>query len=148
MATSAIARSENPKDVIGSRKAPMSSVPTPVLMELGAAMLEGSCKYGRHNYRAIGVRASVYYDAIMRHMFAWWEGEDIDPESGIHHTVKAMACLAILRDAERNGKLNDDRPPPCKGGWVAEMNHQTEELLKKFPDPVAPYTHDRRTQPK
>ena len=52
---------------------------------------EGARKYGRHNYRVIGVRGSVYYDATLRHVTAWWEGEDLDPERGINHISKAIA---------------------------------------------------------
>jgi hypothetical protein len=33
-------------------------VSAPVLAEVGLGMLEGGHKYGRHNYRAIGVRAT------------------------------------------------------------------------------------------
>ena len=79
----------NPKDAIGVTKAPMSTVPAAVMLELGVAMLEGSCKYGRHNYRYAGVRASVYYDALMRHAMEWWEGTDIDSDSGLNHIIKA-----------------------------------------------------------
>jgi hypothetical protein len=61
----------NPKDACGIKKAPLSTVSGPVLMELGVSMLEGSLKYGRHNYRVAGVRASVYYDALQRHMVSW-----------------------------------------------------------------------------
>lgn len=58
----------NPKDSVGIRKAPMSTVSAVVMAEVGVAMLEGAAKYGRHNYRAVGVRASVYYDATLRHL--------------------------------------------------------------------------------
>src|SRR5690349_5453933 len=63
----------NPKDVIGIRKVPFSVLPTPVLWEAALGMMEGALKYGRHNYRAIGVRSSVYYDATQRHLTDWWE---------------------------------------------------------------------------
>ena len=89
----------NPKDAIGISKAPLSTVSAAVLMEVGVAMLEGASKYGRHNYRAAGVRASVYYDALMRHAMAWWEGEDLDPDSGMSHITKAITTLVVLRDA-------------------------------------------------
>src|SRR5258705_4867467 len=105
------AKDSNPKDAIGTRKVPFSTIPAQPLAELGLAMLEGALKYRRHNYRIAGVRASVYYDAMMRHITAWWEGEDIDPKSGLPHVIKAMACLVVLRDAAINNKLNDDRPP-------------------------------------
>jgi hypothetical protein len=109
-------------------------------------MLEGAAKYGRHNYRIAGVRASVYYDAAMRHLMAWWEGEDIDPDSGLPHVVKAMACFAVLRDAQINGKLNDDRPPLPRQGWVAELNKKAEELLAKYPEPKRAFTKDDKEE--
>lgn len=130
----------NPKDALGIKKAPLSCVPLPVLMELGIGMLEGACKYGRHNYRSIGVRASVYFDAVCRHLFAWWEGEDLDPDSGMPHVVKAMACLAVLRDAQIQGQYTDDRPPVSPEGWMQELNAKAAAILERYPDHVAPYT--------
>ncbi len=130
----------NPKDAIGSRKAGISTIPGQVMAELGLSMLEGACKYGRHNYRVSRVRSSVYYDAAFRHLAAWWEGEDIDPDSGLSHLVKAMACLAVLRDAQIQGMLNDDRPPASKPGWVAEMNNKAAEILDRYPEPKVPFT--------
>lgn len=119
----------NPKDAVGVAKAPLSTVPANVLAETGVAMLEGALKYGRHNYRQAGVRASVYYDALMRHIMAWWEGEDIDPDSGIPHIVKAIATLVVLRDADFRGMLEDDRPPRTEPFYPA-LN-QLVELLKE-----------------
>lgn len=114
----------NPKDAIGIRKAPMSALPMNVIAEMGAGLLEGAAKYGRHNYRGVGVRASVYFDATMRHLIAWWEGEDEDldtadldaegnpiPGTGMSHVAKALCSLAVLRDAQMQGKCTDDRPP-------------------------------------
>ncbi len=131
----------NPKDAVGIKKAPMSVVPAPVLLELGLAMMEGARKYGRHNYRAVGVRYSVYYDAAMRHLMAAWEGEDYDPDSGLPHVVKAMACLTILADAERCGRLIDDRPPRVHPeGWVQELNTWADDLIDRIPEAAAPHT--------
>ncbi len=132
-------KDSNPKDALGIRKAPFSTVPAPVIAELGLAMLEGALKYGRHNYRVIGVRTSVYYDACRRHLDAFWEGQDIDPESGLPHVIKAMACLAIMRDAQYQGKLTDDRPPSTPDGWVEKLNQKAADLLDKYPNPKPPY---------
>ena len=129
----------NPKDAVGISKSPLSVIPSPFLHSLGLAMLEGSLKYGRHNYREAGIRYSVYYDAMMRHMNAWWEGEDIDPESGLPHPVKAAACCAILFDALLQENGNDDRPPKSPPGWMDEANRLTQELLAKYPNPKAPF---------
>jgi hypothetical protein len=120
----------NPKDAIGIRKAPMSTVPANVLAEIGVAMLEGASKYGRHNYRAAGVRASVYYDAALRHLMAWWEGEDFDPDSGMSHITKLLACMTVLRDAMHQDMWEDDRPPRSKP-FYPELNVRSGEILDK-----------------
>jgi hypothetical protein len=130
----------NPKDSCGVKKAPLSTVPSAVLMELGVAMLEGALKYSRHNYRAIGVRTSVYYDAAMRHLMAFWEGEDTDPDSNISHVTKAIATLVVLRDAMINDKCVDDRPPATKTGWLAELNTRAGTLIEKYTEPKEAYT--------
>jgi hypothetical protein len=123
----------NPKDMVGVRKAPMSTVPANVLAEIGVAMLEGSVKYGRHNYRAAGVRASVYYDALMRHLMSWWEGEDMDPDSGMNHITKALSCLVVLRDAQMQQMYTDDRPPKSKD-FYEELHQKTAIILDKYSD--------------
>jgi hypothetical protein len=132
----------NPKDSVGIKKVPFSTVPSEVTAEVGLAMLEGALKYGRHNYRAVGVRASVYYDAAMRHLTSFWEGQDIDPDSGLSHLVKAIACLYVLRDSQCMGNWVDDRPPrlPINDVWVQGLNDKATELLQKYPDPAKTYT--------
>lgn len=129
----------NPKDAVGTGKVPFSVIPSGVLGELGCAMLEGGRKYGRHNYRVAGVRGSVYYDALMRHMTAWWEGEDIDPDSGVHHVVKTIATLFVLRDSQLQGNWVDDRPPTSPAGWQIELNKKCEDIIKKYPNAVPAY---------
>lgn len=130
----------NPKDALGVLKPPMSTIPAPVLIEVGLGMLEGARKYGRHNFRVIGVRGSVYYDAAMRHLISWWEGEDVDPDSGLHHITKAIASLVVLRDAMIQGKFNDDRPPKSPAGWLRGLDAKVTEITAKYPKAVEPYT--------
>jgi hypothetical protein len=130
----------NPKDAVGTKKVPFSTVPSQVIAEIGLAMLEGGRKYGRHNYRAIGVRASVYYDAALRHLTAWWEGEDIDPDSGLSHITKCLACMAVLRDSMIMKNWVDDRPPKIPSGWVQELNKKAVEIIERYPDAKDPYT--------
>ena len=92
-----------------SAKAPAHLIPRAVVAELGVAMLEGSIKYGAHNWRDGKTAASTLYDAAQRHIESWWMGESTDPDSGLPHLVKAMANLTILRDSETRGCLLDDR---------------------------------------
>lgn len=126
-------KATNPKDAIGISKAPMSTVPAAVLAEVGVAMLEGACKYGRSNFRIAGVRSSVYYDATMRHLMAWWEGEDTDPDSGMSHITKAITSLVVLRDAIIQDMCTDDRPPRS-AEFYARLNTLAAELLARHAD--------------
>lgn len=135
-------KASNPKDSVGIKKVPFSTVPSEVTAEVGLAMLEGALKYGRHNYRAIGVRASVYYDAAMRHLTSWWEGQDLDPDSGLSHVVKALACLYVLRDSQCIGNWVDDRPPNLPDNWANSLNEQAAKLIEKYPNPVKAYTNE------
>ena len=125
----------NPKDAVGIKKAYISTIPWGVIFEIGTAMLEGALKYGRHNYRKDGVRASTYMDATNRHLASFWEGEDIDPDSGMSHITKALASLTVLRDSMMSGNWVDDRPPPLPAGWLATLNAKSAELLEKYPEP-------------
>lgn len=125
----------NPKDMVGTRKAGISCVPQAVLAELGLAMLEGACKYGRFNWRVSGVRASVYMDALYRHIFLqWWEeGEDIDVESQCSHLTKGISTLTVLRDAMIQGMLVDDRPPKSKP-FMSDLNQAAGVVIDRHAD--------------
>jgi hypothetical protein len=132
----------NPKDAVGVKKAPVSTVSGAVIAELGVAMLEGARKYGRHNYRVSGVRASVYRDATWRHLTKWWEGEDIDPDSGLNHITKAIASLTVLRDAMIFDNWVDDRPPPVPEGFFTKLDEMAANVIKKYPNAKDPFTHE------
>jgi hypothetical protein len=132
----------NPKAAFGALKWYVSVVSWPVIANMALGMLEGALKYGRHNYRLAGVKASTYVDASVRHIAAFWEGQDLDPDSkiGLHHIDKAMASLHVLRDGILRGTWVDDRPPKSPDNWEALVNDKAKQLIAAFPNPVAPYT--------
>jgi hypothetical protein len=105
----------NPKDVIGTDKLPLHLWPETATAMGCLGLLEGALKYGRSNWRESGVRYSIYVDALRRHVNALFEGEDLDPDSGLPHLSHALACLAIVVDAQAAGNLVDDRQYP--GGY-------------------------------
>lgn len=121
-------KATNPKDAIGSDKIPVHLWPMTAVIEGAMGLLDGMLKYGRSNYRASGVRASIYYDAILRHTMAWFEGEDLDPDSGLPHTCHILACAAIIVDARAAGMLNDDRQYP--GGYRALVDRMTPDVAR------------------
>lgn len=130
----------NPKDAMGMKKGPISTVSSMVLAEMGLGMAEGGLKYGRHNYRVSGIRASVYFDACFRHLNKWWEGEDIDADSGLNHITKALCSLSVLRDAMLSDMWTDDRPPStCPEGFWEGIDASMLALIKKYPKSVPAY---------
>jgi hypothetical protein len=118
----------NPKDIIGSDKLPLHLWPETATAMGCLGLLDGMLKYGRSNFRAIGVRATIYTDAVKRHVNRWLEGEDNDPDSGLPHMAHALACLAIIVDAQAAGKLNDDRQYP--GGYSALVAELTPHVAR------------------
>jgi mutator protein MutT len=121
----------NPKDVAGANKLPLHLWPGTASAVGCLAFLSGALKYGRNNWRATQVLASVYISALKRHAEGYYEGEDIDPDEGIPHLSGVLACAAILVDAKAAGTLIDDRQFP--GGYrslVGELTPHVERLKK------------------
>lgn len=102
-------------------------------------MENGMGKYGLMNWRDNDVVAHIYYDAAMRHLMSWWDGEDVAYDSKIKHLAHVMACCAILIDAEYNKNLIDDRP---RAGHVADMIEEIhkERAVKASMTPYVPQT--------
>jgi hypothetical protein len=99
----------NPKTLVALSKPRLSDVPPVALFALGAAMSDGASKYGRYNYRDTSATASIFYDAIVRHLADWYNGEDYADDSKVHHLGHIMASCAILMDSELHGTFKDDR---------------------------------------
>ena len=119
-APAAASSPDNPKDGIGAAKIPMHLWPESATITGALGLLDGALKYERNNWRDAGVRASIYVDALRRHLARWWEGEDSDPDSGLPHEAHMLACLAIVVDAKALNKLIDDR------------NHKGEGFIKEI----------------
>jgi hypothetical protein len=124
-------KATNPKDALGSRRLPLELIPFPALAHESLALLDGKGKYGAANYRAEGVRASVYVAAALRHVQRYNNGEELDPKSGVHNLGCARACLAILLDAIECGVLVDDRPPaqPNLEAFQDRMNDEASRIV-------------------
>ena len=56
----------------------------------------GAEKYEPDNWKVVPDSKRRYFDALQRHVWAWKEGEQIDPESGRHHLAHALCCLMFL----------------------------------------------------
>lgn len=126
----------NPKFFHGDKKLGMSCIPSSGIAMAAHGFLEGALKYGRYNWRISGVRVSTYYDAVLRHLQKYWEGQWADPVTRVPHLSSALACIMIIIDADRCGKLNDDRPPssPHHDVWLDAQSDLVEHLKEVFKD--------------
>lgn len=114
---------ENPKTAQGNKKHALRLLPLPAEVEVCRALEDGVAKYGAANWREKDVPATVYIDAAMRHIKQWFDGgQERAIDSNVHNLGHAMACLAIIIDAQWNATLHDDRPSPCR---------DTDALLKR-----------------
>jgi len=71
-------------------------LPPLALEEVVKVLTFGAQKYERDNWQKVSDAKRRYFDALQRHIWAWKKGEQIDPESGIHHLAHAMCCLMFL----------------------------------------------------
>lgn len=62
----------------------------------------GSKKYADNNWQKVPSARTRYYDAAMRHIDAWWNGELLDLDKGdqkgshLPHLAHAICCLMFL----------------------------------------------------
>lgn len=102
----------DPKGEVGKTKPQLHLIPKVSLEQQANALQLGEEKYGFFNWRETKVGANTYISAMFRHLAAFKEGEDLDPESGTSHLGHVMASCAIILDAAKCGTLVDDRVKP------------------------------------
>lgn len=68
----------------------------------------GAEKYEPNNWINVPDSKRRYFDAAMRHMWAWKEGEQNDPESGKNHLAHALCCLMFLYEHDVKYSVQQD----------------------------------------
>ncbi len=91
-----------------SNKPQMSLLSTEFLIQTTKVLDFGKKKYAAHNWRK-GFVWSRVLDAAMRHLHAFNDGEDVDPESGLSHLAHLSCCVMFLIEFEKTHKHLDDR---------------------------------------
>jgi hypothetical protein len=84
-------------------------IPPELLADTAAVLTFGAAKYGERNWEK-GMRWGRVFAAAMRHLLAWWAGQDKDPETGLSHLAHVLCCVMFLATYERRGIGHDDRP--------------------------------------
>lgn len=93
---------------MSQRKTRFDLVPFEAVAQIADVLEFGADKYEANNW-CRGAHWSRYFSALCRHVFAWWRGEDLDPETGISHLAHAGCCLLFLMEYQRNAWGSDDR---------------------------------------
>jgi hypothetical protein len=83
-------------------------VPMGAVAQIADVLAHGAAKYQAHNW-ARGTEWSRYYAAALRHLAAWSQGEDLDPDSGLSHLAHAGCCIVFLLEYQRHDWGSDDR---------------------------------------
>ena len=77
-------------------------IPPKFILGMGDVMLFGSEKYDADNWKlARPEEISLYKDALMRHILAYLDGEQCDPETGLSHLYHAGCNLSFLDHFDR-----------------------------------------------
>lgn len=94
-------------------KADWSMMPWDSVEEILKVLEFGKRKYSAWNWaQGDGFKYSRIFNSLMRHMFAWFRGEDNDPESGLSHLAHAgcnILFLIYFVKHKNKYKNNDDR---------------------------------------
>lgn len=85
-------------------------IPWDAMDEVARVYNEGAKKYAAHNWRR-GYEWSKSFSAACRHLFAFWRGEDRDPELGTLHLANAafhiLGLITFSLNREKYGDFDD-----------------------------------------
>lgn len=87
-------------------------LPPGALLEIAKVLDFGARKYAAWNWSK-GLLYTRLYAALLRHLWAWFRGEDSDPETGLSHLAHAGCCVLFLLHYVSGGDAYskfDDRP--------------------------------------
>ena len=83
-------------------------LPFLAVQEIVKVLTYGSTKYDPFNWKKVPNAKNRYFSAFMRHVIAWWEGEQNDPETGFNHLAHAGCCLLYLLWFDLTGQWPKD----------------------------------------
>lgn len=96
-----------------TNKADWSMMPWDSVEEILKVLEFGKQKYSAWNWsQGEGFKYSRVFNSLLRHLFAWFRGEDNDPESGLSHLAHAgcnVLFLIYFVKHKNKYKNNDDR---------------------------------------
>jgi hypothetical protein len=98
----------------GQKLAQLGSLDPQALLRVAEVAGFGARKYARMNFMR-GYDWSLSFDAAQRHLLLFWDGQDLDDESGLPHLAHAAwHMLAMLAFLERNLGTDDRYKVPVQ----------------------------------
>lgn len=89
-------------------KARFDLMPPEALEAVANVFSLGAVKYSARNWER-GMSWGRVFAAMMRHAWAWWRGEENDPQDGQHHLDSVIWCAMVLRTYVARRVGIDDR---------------------------------------
>ena len=92
--------SDQPESKLGMKfdtdKIRPTLLPTDALIEITKVLEFGAKKYAPDNWKLVENGKERYMDALMRHLWAYLQGEELDPETNLPHLAHAGCCVLFL----------------------------------------------------
>jgi hypothetical protein len=96
----------------GQKLARFDLLPVEALWAAAEHFGRGAEKYHDRNWE-LGYDWSLSFGALLRHLYAWWGGEEMDPDdemAGSHHLDAVLFHAMVLKTFSARGSGNDNRP--------------------------------------
>lgn len=113
-------------------KPPLNLLAPQFLVAVAEVLAFGAKKYASWSWTK-GKEWGRDYAAAQRHLNAWWDGQDLDPETGLSHLAHAACDIMFLLVSQARGLGTDDRP------WTVKV---TQEIRADDADRVVNKTRE------
>jgi Domain of unknown function (DUF5664) len=88
-------------------KLQFSLLPPKSIKETIRVLQYGAEKYEVGNWKVVPNAKQRYFDAAMRHLWAYNEGEVLDPETGLSHLAHAICSIMFILELNLEEQKND-----------------------------------------
>lgn len=96
----------------------------PAIQEIVKVLEFGAKKYDKWNWSK-GLSWSQTFESLQRHLLAWYQGEDKDPETGLSHMAHVACNAMFLMHFILFKTGTDDRPGALRQGDSIEQQATT-----------------------
>ena len=137
-------------------KARMDLLPPDALVEIAKVFTRGADKYTARNWER-GMDWGRLYAATMRHLNAFWSGEDIDNEWGYSHLAHAGCSILMLlstylrnigTDSRQKIVTNDNgsSTPNSNTTSTTATDNIISDAFKQLNEVISPYMKKRKLE--